>query len=108
MATLLFIAESPSLNLFLSLIIYYFWSDGWTLIGWFYFSIVASIWDILSTYTFVYLYGSGWEDEANILFQYFAKYVNPHLALMTQGLLVLFIIGIFCFFGLGQDFQFSF
>lgn len=82
----------------ISFFVYYFWSDNFTIVEWFYFFITASVLDILSTYVFVYIYGLGWEEESNRLIQFFAKNMNYHWALILQTLVVCIPIGILCLF----------
>ncbi len=93
---LISILTSNRFHLFLTLIIYYFMPNSWTLFVWFYVFLLANAWDILSTYTFVYIYGDGWEIEKNDLIHWFAKHTNYHWAIVLQTLTVCVPVILFC------------
>lgn len=88
---------SSPFSFFLTIGIYYFTLDNSTLSIWFYIFLLANAWDILSTYTFVYVYDLGWEEESNPLIRFFAKHVNYHWAITLQTLAICGPIVLFCF-----------
>ena len=93
---ILCILLSLRFNIFLTFVIYYFAPESWTLLTWFYIFILTHVWDIVSTYNFVYIYGLGWETEENILIQFFARHTNYHWAVFFQTLVVCGSIVLFC------------
>ncbi len=95
---IIYILLSVRFHLFLALVIYYFMPDSWTLSVWFYVFLLANAWDISSTYTFVYVYRLGWENEANDLIHWFAEYTNYHWAVVLQTLMFYGPIALFCIF----------
>ena len=82
-------------KLLVSIIIYFFTADNWMLSVWLCVFLLASIWDILSTYTFVYIHDLGWKNEDNDLIHWLAKYTNYHWASILHPL---FYSGLFCVF----------
>lgn len=80
----------------LTCVIYYLTQDKLALTTWFYVYALANAWDIASTYTFVYLYDLGWENEGNNLIQWFAGYVNYHWAVVLQTIVFCGSVIVFC------------
>lgn len=87
---------SNPLSFFLTLGIYRFMPDSWTLYVWFCIFLLASAWDIVSTYIFVYFYGLGWDEEENSLLHWFAKHTNYHWATLLHTLTFCISVFLFC------------